>query len=78
MAVCDHSFGTADAGPDAAGRHLWSGSGRAAFVSGAVYEGQWDAGCMHGVGRLEFPDGMVYKGDFCKNTICGTGVRGAL
>lgn len=78
VAVCEHSFGSANAGLDAAAeKHLWSGSGRAAFVSGAIYEGQWDAGCMHGVGRLGFPDGMVYQGDFFKNTITGTGVSRA-
>lgn len=62
--------------PQTSGREI-DGTGRGVFKSGAVYEGAWSAGRMHGQGRISWPDGLTYEGDFHENSITGTGVSSA-
>lgn len=58
---------------DAAG--LLHGQGRAEFISGQVYDGDWQHGRMQGHGSIWSPDGIRWTGSFVSaNTISGSGV----
>ena len=53
---------------------LFHGAGRAVFKSGAVYEGTFERGLMHGAaGRLTFPDGVEWSGSMAGGAIEGSG-----
>lgn len=47
------------------------GSGKMTFVSGAVYEGQWQYDKMTGYGTLKFPDGSIQEGTWKEGSLDG-------
>lgn len=47
------------------------GSGKMRFVSGAVYEGQWQYDKRSGYGTLKFPDGTIQQGTWKEGTLDG-------
>jgi hypothetical protein len=55
------------------GENRFDGTGSIDFVSGNRYEGQFEAGKLHGQGTYNWRDGVSYKGEFTLNKISGTG-----
>ncbi len=51
---------------------MFDGLGRFSYVEGGVYEGEFQAGRMHGHGRFS-QDGTVYEGEFRNNLYHGQG-----
>ena len=47
------------------------GSGKMTFVSGAVYEGQWQYDKSSGYGTLKFPDGTIQQGTWKEGSLDG-------
>ena len=47
--------------------------GKAAFIGGHKYTGQFAAGMMHGQGKYEWADGTSYEGEFKWNVVDGKG-----
>ena len=47
------------------------GSGKMTFVSGAIYEGQWQYDKMSGYGTLKFPDGAIQEGTWKEGLLDG-------
>ena len=67
--VADCVVASYDGERDAAG--LFSGQGKATFVTGQTYEGQWENGLMHGTGVYTWNNGVVYKGTVVRGHLTG-------
>ncbi|CAF3844961.1 unnamed protein product [Rotaria magnacalcarata] len=52
---------------------LFEGYGKATYVGGHSYTGDWSGGMMNGQGRYEWADGVVYSGTIVNNQIDGVG-----
>ena len=44
------------------------------YTNGAVYEGEYRNGRVHGKGRATFPSGDSYAGEWSEGAMSGTGV----
>lgn len=56
-------------------RPSWLGSaGCYWYTNGAVYEGEYRNGRVHGKGRATFPSGDSYAGEWKEGAMSGTGV----
>jgi hypothetical protein len=53
---------------------LFSGHGKATFVTGQTYEGEWESGLMHGAGVFTWKNGVVYKGPVVKGELTGKAI----
>ena len=53
---------------------LFAGQGKATFVTGQAYDGQWANGLMHGTGVFTWTSGVVYKGPVVKGHLTGKAV----
>ncbi len=53
---------------------LFAGQGKALFVTGHTYDGQWEDGRMHGTGIFTWQDGVVYKGPVVKGELTGKAI----
>lgn len=53
---------------------LYSGQGKATFVTGQTYEGQWANGLMHGIGTFTWKSGVCYKGSVVKGRLTGKAI----
>jgi hypothetical protein len=53
---------------------LYAGQGKATFVTGQTYDGQWRDGLMHGTGTFTWTSGVVYKGPVFKGHLTGKAV----
>ncbi|TMW59024.1 hypothetical protein Poli38472_007169 [Pythium oligandrum] len=52
---------------------VYHGQGRAVFLTGFAYTGEFQYGRMHGHGRIEWTNGVTYDGAFVDNEIQGHG-----
>jgi len=50
---------------------LYAGQGKATFVTGQTYEGEWANGKMHGTGTFTWTTGVLYKGPVLENRLSG-------
>ena len=53
---------------------LYAGQGKATFVTGQTYDGQWKDGLMHGTGTFTWTSGVAYKGPVVKGHLTGKAV----
>jgi len=56
------------------GTNSMTGQGKATYVNGNVYEGDFEYGICTGNGKLTFVNGDVYEGEFAKNQATGKGL----
>ena len=50
------------------------GIGKMFFVSGEIYDGDWQNGQRTGRGRFQFEEGEYYEGNFFENKYHGLGL----
>jgi hypothetical protein len=53
---------------------LFSGQGKAKFVTGQAYDGKWLNGKMHGTGTFTWNSGVLYKGPVVENQLTGKAI----
>lgn len=52
---------------------LFEGYGKATYVGGHTYIGDWSGGMMNGQGQYEWADGVIYSGTIVNNFLDGSG-----